>query len=150
MKLQNLQNLLSVLNIFYYSPQLVKNSTSFRIYLNEVTKLINLSYFPQYSCWLPRNYKKFYNLEKNVEVIQNIYKPESHSGASKTFEKCLGPSGTPKSLLEVYKRKTFWTLYNFLKIFRRSMLSRCLLEVIQKYLQAWMPFRRFYNFWKNV
>ena len=38
-----------------------------------------------------------------LKSYKNICKPESHSGASKTFEKCLGPSGTPKSLLEVYK-----------------------------------------------
>ena len=42
MKLQSLQNFLSVLNMFSDCPQLMKNSISFKIILNEVTKIANI------------------------------------------------------------------------------------------------------------
>ena len=63
MKVQILQNFQSVLNIFLTAgPQLVKNSTSFRIISNEVTKLAELLEYSKYFFWLQTTCKKFYKL----------------------------------------------------------------------------------------
>ena len=48
MKLKSLHTFLSVLNIFSDCPQLVKESTSFRIVSNEVTKPVDLPECPKY------------------------------------------------------------------------------------------------------
>ena len=44
--------------------------------------------------------------------------------------------------------QTFWSFYNFRKIFGTSKHSRSLLKIIQKYLQACQTFWSFYNFRK--
>ena len=49
---------------FLNSPQLVKNSTIFRIILNEVTKLAELLEHSKYFFRLPTTCKKFYKLIK--------------------------------------------------------------------------------------
>ena len=67
MKLQSLLGFLSVLNIFSDSPQHAKKSTNFRIVLNEVRKLVDLSDCPKYIFWVPRTFKKFYELQNNFE-----------------------------------------------------------------------------------
>ena len=44
--------------------------------------------------------------------------------------------------------QTFWSFYNFKKMFGTSRHSRSLVKIIQKYLQACQTFWSFYNFRK--
>ena len=70
MKLQNLLNFLNILNIHIDCPQHLTNSSSFRINLNEVTKLIYLSFLNILFDCLSRTNEKFFKLQKNVEELQ--------------------------------------------------------------------------------
>ena len=72
MKLQILQNFQSVLNIFSDCPQLVKNSTSFRIILNEGTNLAELPECSKYFFNSPQLVKNSTSFRIILNEVTNL------------------------------------------------------------------------------
>ena len=72
-----LKSSLSLLDISPDFPQIVKNSTSFKMLLNEVTKLLDLPDYPEYFFWLSTScirYQKFRMLLKEVTKLEEVTK----------------------------------------------------------------------------
>ena len=129
MNLQSLWTFLSVQNIFSDCPQLVKKSTSFRIGLNEVTKLVDFTESSKSSEYLSMNFQTFQNflkvLSMFIEFLLAITCPQSFWIYFHEFSNSPGLPEGPKyfSRISISHKMSPKLLNIFLWIFKQSRTS---------------------------